>query len=75
LTEGAEVPRNVEVRSLPQSLVQKVPKLRGYTFFTAEKRIGIRLKMPIRPRSGRSRVVRQRKLILERDDGGHRRSD
>jgi hypothetical protein len=41
MTEGAEVPRNVEVRSLPNSIVQKVPKLKGYTFFTAEKRIGI----------------------------------
>jgi hypothetical protein len=52
LTEGAEVPRNVEVRSLPQSIVQQVPKLKGYTFFTAEKRIGI-----VDPQTSKVRLV------------------
>jgi hypothetical protein len=41
LAEGADVPRNVEIRVLPESIVQKVPKLTGYKFITAEKRIGI----------------------------------
>ena len=41
LTEGADVPRNVGVRLFPETLVQKVPKLKGYKFFTADNRIGI----------------------------------
>ena len=40
LTEGADVPRDTEVRVFPETIVQKVPKLRGYKFFTAENRIG-----------------------------------
>jgi hypothetical protein len=41
LVEGSDVPRNVEVRVFPDTVVQKVPQLKGYKFFTAEKRIGI----------------------------------
>ena len=41
LSEGADVPRDTEVRVFPETIVQKVPKLRGYKFFTAENRIGI----------------------------------
>jgi hypothetical protein len=41
LTEGAEVPRGVKVRAFPETVVQKVPKLKGYSFFTAENRIAI----------------------------------
>jgi hypothetical protein len=41
LTEGADVPRGVKVRAFPETVVQKVPKLKGYSFFTAENRIAI----------------------------------
>jgi len=41
LTEGAEVPRGVEVRNFPSTVVQKVPKVRDYKFFTAENRVAI----------------------------------
>jgi hypothetical protein len=41
LTEGADVPRNVELRVFPETIVQKVPKVKGYKFFTLENRIGI----------------------------------
>jgi hypothetical protein len=29
------------VRAFPETVVQKVPKLKGYSFFTAENRIAI----------------------------------
>jgi len=41
LTEGADVPRDVEVRVFSDAVVEKVPKLRGYKFFAAENRIAI----------------------------------
>jgi hypothetical protein len=41
MTEGADVPRDVKVRAFPETIVQKVPKLKGYSFFTAENRIAI----------------------------------
>jgi hypothetical protein len=41
LTEGAEVPRSVEVRTFPSTIVQKVPKVRDYKFFTTENRVAI----------------------------------
>jgi hypothetical protein len=41
LSEGAEVPRGVEVRVFSGTVVQKVPKVKGYKFFTAENRIAI----------------------------------
>ena len=41
LTEGAEVPRDVEVRTFPSTIVQKVPKVRDYKFFTTENRVAI----------------------------------
>ena len=41
LTEGAEVPRNVQVRMFPDTVVQQVPKVREYKFFTAENRVAI----------------------------------
>jgi hypothetical protein len=39
--EGAEVPRGVQVRTFPSAIVQKVPKVRDYKFFTAEDRLAI----------------------------------
>jgi uncharacterized protein DUF1236 len=41
LTEGAEVPRGVELRVFSAAIVEKVPKVRGYKFFTAENRVAI----------------------------------
>ena len=41
LTEGAEVPRNVQLRVFSDTIVQKVPKVRGYKFFSAENRLAI----------------------------------
>jgi hypothetical protein len=41
LTEGSDVPRGVQVRKFPETIVQKVPKLKGHSFFTAEKRLAI----------------------------------
>lgn len=41
VTEGSEVPRDVKVKAFPETVVQKVPKLRGHKFFTAENRLAI----------------------------------
>jgi uncharacterized protein DUF1236 len=41
LTEGAEIPRNVELRTFPATIVEKVPKVKEYRFFTAENRVAI----------------------------------
>jgi hypothetical protein len=41
LSEGAEVPRGVELRVFPDTIVQKVPKVRDFKFFTAENRLAI----------------------------------
>jgi hypothetical protein len=41
LNEGSDVPRDVKVRVFPETIVQKVPKLKGYRFFTAENRLAI----------------------------------
>jgi Protein of unknown function (DUF1236) len=41
LSEGAEVPRGVEVRTFSSTVVQRVPKVKDYKFFTAENRIAI----------------------------------
>jgi Protein of unknown function (DUF1236) len=41
LTEGSDVPRDVKVRAFPEAVIQKVPKLKGYSFFTAENRVAI----------------------------------
>lgn len=41
LTEGAEVPRDVELRVFPAAIVEKVPKVRDHKFFTAENRVAI----------------------------------
>jgi Protein of unknown function (DUF1236) len=41
LTEGADVPRNVEVREFAGAIVQQVPKVKGYKYFTAQNRIAV----------------------------------
>lgn len=39
--EGAAVPRGAEVRAFPDVIVQRVPKVQGHRFFTAEGRLAI----------------------------------
>jgi hypothetical protein len=41
LAEGADVPRNVELRVFSDAVVERIPKLRGHKFFTAEDRLAI----------------------------------
>jgi len=41
LAEGADVPRDAQVRAFPDAVVQKVAKVKGYKFFTAENRLHI----------------------------------
>ena len=41
LAEGADVPRDAQVRAFPDAVVQKVAKVKGYKFFTAENRLAI----------------------------------
>jgi hypothetical protein len=41
LTEGADVPRDVELRVFPGTVVQQIPKLRDYKFLTVENRVAI----------------------------------
>jgi hypothetical protein len=39
--EGAEVPRGVQVRAFPEQVVQQVPKVERYRYFTAENSVAI----------------------------------
>ena len=41
LTEGSSVPRGANVQAFPDTVVQQVPKLKGYKFFAAEDRVAI----------------------------------
>jgi hypothetical protein len=41
LTEGAEVPRRAEVLEFSATVVQKVPKVKGYKYLAAENRVAI----------------------------------
>jgi hypothetical protein len=41
LSEGADVPRNIELRVFPRTVVDQIPKLREHKFFTAENRLAI----------------------------------
>ena len=41
IAEGADVPRDARVQAFPDIVVQKVPKVKGYKFFTAENRVAI----------------------------------
>lgn len=52
MTEGAEVPRGVEVRVFPARVVEQLPKMRGYKFFTTENRLAI-----VDPEANRVRLV------------------
>jgi hypothetical protein len=52
LAEGADVPRDVNVRVFPATIVQKIPNLKDYKFFTAENRIAI-----VHPRGSKVETV------------------
>src|SRR5262249_10160952 len=52
LTEGSRVPRGVELRPFPDTVVREVPKLSGYAYFTAEDRVAI-----VDPRKERVELV------------------
>jgi hypothetical protein len=41
LSEGAAVPREARLETFSDTVVQQVPKVRGYKFFTAEDRLAI----------------------------------
>ena len=41
LTEGAEVPRDVSLKTFPATVVEQVPKVRDYKYVTAENRLAI----------------------------------
>jgi len=41
LNEGSPVPREARLQAFPEVVVQKVPKVRGFKFFTVENRIAI----------------------------------
>lgn len=41
LAEGAELPRDVQLRTFPQTVIRQVPKVEGYKYFTAENRVAI----------------------------------
>ena len=41
ISEGTEVPRNVKLQKFSGTIVQKVPKVEGYQYFTAEDRVAI----------------------------------
>jgi hypothetical protein len=41
LNEGSSVPRGVRLESFPDAVVQQVPKVRGYKYFTSEDRVAI----------------------------------
>jgi Protein of unknown function (DUF1236) len=52
LAEGTDVPRDVNLREFPATIVQKIPNLKDYKFFTAENRIAI-----VEPRSSKVETV------------------
>ena len=39
--EGSPVPRGARLETFPETIVQEVPKVRGYMFFTTEDRVAI----------------------------------
>jgi Protein of unknown function (DUF1236) len=41
LSEGSPVPRGARLESFPEAVVQQVPKVRDYKYFTAEDRVAI----------------------------------
>jgi hypothetical protein len=52
LTEGAEVPRDAQLRSFPAAVVEQVPKVRDYKYVTAENRLAI-----VDPRASKVELV------------------
>jgi hypothetical protein len=56
MSEGADVPRNVELRAFPVAVVDRVPKLRDYKYFAVEDRLAI-----VGPQSTVALVVESRR--------------
>lgn len=52
LTEGAEMPRDVNLKAFPAAVVEQVPKLRDYKYVSAERRLAI-----VDPRASRIELV------------------
>jgi len=52
LTEGAEVPRDVSLRTFSAAVVEQVPKVRDYKYVTAESRLAI-----VDPRGSKVQLV------------------
>lgn len=41
LSEGAPVPRGVQLHTLPVTVIDRIPRLQGYRYFVAEQRVAI----------------------------------
>lgn len=41
LSEGASVPRSVDLLNMPVTVIDRIPKLQGYKYFVAEQRVAI----------------------------------
>lgn len=41
MSEGAAVPRNIMLASMPVTVVDRIPRLQGYKYFVAEQRVAI----------------------------------
>ena len=41
LTEGGDVPRSARVLDLPATVIQEIPKLKDYRYFSGEHRVAI----------------------------------
>jgi hypothetical protein len=41
MTEGADAPRNAQLKSFPQTVTERVPKVRNHKFFAADNRVAI----------------------------------
>ena len=61
LTEGADVPRDVSLRTFSAAVVEQVPKVRDYKFVTAENRLAI-----VDPRGSKVELVT--KIVAELRD-------
>ena len=64
LTEGAEVPRRAEVPEFSATVVQKVPKVKGYKYLAAENRVAIVEPQGRKSRSSSSNVDRLTRSLV-----------
>jgi len=52
IAEGASVPRDVKLRTFPDTVVERVPKVRGYRYFASENRVAV-----VDPQGGKVQLV------------------